>query len=249
MQAAEADLDAIERRVARGALRGAANIGMRVGEVVNRRKVKKHFECRIGDDSFSHRRRAESVRREPALDGVYVIRTSPAAEDMAAEDCVRSCKALTRVERAFRTMKTADLHVRPIHHRTADRVRAHIFLCMLAYYVEWHMREAWRDILFSDPELAASWRMRDPVAPAQRSGAARRKAATRRLPDGTPAYSFRTLIEDLGTVVRNTCRARAASAKGAAATFEMTTLAEPEQERALSLIGEIGANPAANEAM
>ena len=240
LRATEAGLDAVRRRVEGGRLKGAAEIGMRVGEAVSRYKVKKHFDCRIGERSLSCRRKAESIAREAALDGIYVIRTSLPAEDMAAADCVRSYKALTRVERAFRTIKTADLRVRPIHHRTADRVRAHIFLCMLAYHVEWHMREAWRGILFAGPELEASWRTRDPVAPADRSEAAKRKAATKLLEDGTPAHSFRTLIEDLETVARNTCRVRAAPAKGAAATFDMTTRATPEQERALKLVGEIG---------
>ena len=243
LQATEADLDAVRRRVERGTLQGAANIGMSVGEVINRRKVKKHFACRIGDASFSHGRKADAIAREAALDGVYVIRTSLCAEDMEAGECVRSCKSLTRVERAFRTMKTTDLHVRPIHHRTADRVRAHIFLCMLAYYVEWHMREAWRELLFADPELDARSRTRDPVAPAQRSDAGKRKATTKLLEDGTPAHSFRTLIEDLETVTRNTCRARRVPAKGAAAGFEMTTVATPGQTRALNLLGRIGADP------
>ena len=250
LRATEADLEAIRRRVERGSLRGAAKIGMAVGESINRRKVKKHFDCRIGDGSFSFgRKEEESIARESALDGVCVIRTSLAAGDMGAEECVRSYKALTRVERAFRTMKTADLRVRPIHRRTAGRVRAHIFLCMLAYYVEWHMREAWRGILFSDPELEAISRKRNPVAPAERSEAGRSKAAAKLLEDGSPAHSFRTLIEDLDAISRNSCRARGTPAKGEAAAFEMTTLATPEQRRALDLLGKIGENPAAGRAL
>src|SRR5207253_6741916 len=164
-----------------------------------------HFTLSIGEQSFTFPRQADSIAAEAALDGVSIIRTSLPAAEMDAADCVRNYKALANVERAFRSLKTIDLHVRPIHHRTADRVRAHIFLCMLAYYVEWHMREAWRALLFADTEQQAKT-TRDPVAPAKRSAAALAKAARHTLDDGTPAHSFSTLMAELGTIVRNSCR-------------------------------------------
>ena len=143
-------------------------IGLRVGKVVNQYKVAKHFELTIGEASFSFQRKRDSIAAEAALDGIYIIRTSVATAQMDAADCVRNYKALANVERAFRSLKTVDLKVRPIHHRTADRVRAHIFLCMLAYYVDWHLREAWRELMFADTDQQAK-ATRDPVAPAMRS--------------------------------------------------------------------------------
>src|SRR5207245_1433705 len=150
-------------------------IGLRVGRVINQYKVAKHFELAIGDNTFTFARKLEGITAEAALDGLYIIRTSVSAAQMDAPQCVRNYKALANVERAFRSLKTVDLKVRPIHHRTADRVRAHIFLCMLAYYVEWHMREAWRELMFADTDQQAK-ATRDPVAPAKRSPAAVAKA-------------------------------------------------------------------------
>jgi hypothetical protein len=158
---------------------------------------------------FAYHRDLAKVATEVALDGVYIIRTSLAAGRMSAADCVRSSKSLSRVERAFRTLKSVDLQIRPIHHRLADRVRAHIFLCMLADYVEWRMRQAWAPLLFADEDQAAKL-TRDPVALAQRSPGALRKVHARRLDDGTPAHSFSTLLAELAAVTRNTCRAAAA---------------------------------------
>jgi len=170
------------------------------------------------------------------LDGIYVIRTSLKATRMDGADCVRHYKSLAQVERAFRTLKSVDLRIRPIHHRLETRVRAHIFLCMLAYYVEWHMREAWRELLFADTDQAAK-ATRDPVAPAKRSAAAQRKATTRKLEDGTPAHSFSTLMDELSTIVRNTCRTPHAGPDGY--TFEVVTTASPKQRHALELIQQI----------
>ena len=172
---------------------------------------------------------------EAALDGIYVLRTPLAPVTMDAADIVRSYKSLANVERAFRSLKTIDLKVRPIHHRLADRVRAHILLCMLAYYVEWHMREAWRTLLFADEDQATK-AMRDPVAPAKRSKAAERKARSHTLSDGTPAHSFRTLIEELSTIVRNTCRTIKDSAQP---TFTIVTQPSATQQRALTLLDTI----------
>jgi hypothetical protein len=236
LQATETELEKVRAMVARGRLRGRDQIGVRVGKVVNKYKVAKHFTLEIADDRFAFARRAEQIAAEAALDGIYVIRTSLPAAQMPADETVRSYKALADVERAFRSMKTIDLKVRPIHHRLADRVRSHIFLCMLAYYVEWHLREAWRPLLFADEDQEAK-RTRDPVAPAKRSAAAAQKALTRRLPDGSRVHSFRTLLEDLATIVRNTCRTP--GARTTAATFQIVTTPNPAQRRALDLIDTI----------
>ena len=155
---------------------------------------------------------------------------------MDAPDCVRSYKALANVERAFRSLKTVDLKVRPIHHRLADRVRAHILLCMLAFYVEWHMREAWRELMFADTDQAAK-ATRDPVAPAKRSASAQRKAASKLLDDEQPAHSFATLMAEMATVVRNTCRTPQTAET--ATTFDILTTPNPKQQRALGLLGQI----------
>lgn len=240
LQATEQLLAPIRASVAAGRPQGEAEIGLRVGAVINRYKVRKHFACQISDSSFEYRRQAHSIDHEAALDGVYVIRTSLAQGELSAADCVRSYKALTRVERAFRTLKTADLQVRPIHHRLTDRVRAHLFLCMLAYYVEWHMREAWRPLLFADEELGEGARRRDPVAAAEPSASAKRKKAERRAADGTPLHSFRTLLEDLQQVTRNVCWAQG-PAGTQPAEFELDTPLRAEHARALKLLKEIRA--------
>jgi transposase len=234
--ATEKNLLAIKERVDAGRLHGADAIGLRVGKIINQYKVAKHFELAIGDNSFTFARKQEAIAAESALDGIYVIRTSVDARQMDAPDCVRNYKALANVERAFRSLKTVDLKVRPIHHRTADRVRAHILLCMLAYYVEWHMREAWRELMFADIDQAAK-ATRDPVAPAQRSQVALEKAASRIVDDGTPVHSFATLMAELGSVVRNTCRTPAAGPQ--APTFDVVTTPNPTQRHALDLIKQI----------
>ncbi len=231
--ATEKNLEKIKARVVAGKLTGQDKIGVRVGQVNNQYKVAKHFALTIGETAFTYQRKHDSIAAEAALDGLYLIRTSVSATQMDAAECVRHYKALANVERAFRTLKTIDLKVRPIHHRTADRVRAHIFLCILAYYVEWHMREAWRELMFADTEQQAK-ATRDPVAPAKRSKAALAKAARHTLDDGTPAHSFRTLLEELGTVVRNTCRTRGSSDD--APRFEIVTTANPKQARATELL-------------
>ncbi len=238
LDATAGELGKVRGMVERGRLRGKAEIGVRAGRVINKYKVAKHFKLTIEDDAFSFEIRKNSVTAEAALDGLYVIRTSLAPKEMSAEEAVRTYKGLSTVERAFRTMKSIDLKVRPIHHRLADRVRAHIFLCMLAYYVEWHMREAWRPILFADEDQAAK-STRDPVAPAKRSAAAEVKAKTHTLPDGTQAYCFRTLMENLSTIARNTCRAP--SGGEGAPTFQVVTNASLLQRRALGLLENIKA--------
>jgi len=196
LAATEKNLQKIKARVDATKLTGQDAIGVRVGKVVNQYKVAKHFELAIDDAAFSFQRKKESIAAETALDGIYIIRTSVPATQMDAPDCVRHYKSLANVERAFRSLKTIDLKVRPIHHRLADRVRAHIFLCMLAYYVEWHMREAWRELMFADTDQKAK-ATRDPVAPAKRSKAALAKVASHTLNDGTPVHSFATLMAEL----------------------------------------------------
>ena len=236
LAATERNLEKIKARVDAGKLAGQDEIGLRVGKLVNQYKVAKHFELAIGNTSFTFARKLQGIAAEATLDGLYIIRTSVAAEQMDAADCVRNYKALANVERAFRSLKTIDLKVRPIHHRTADRVRAHIFLCVLAYYVEWHMREAWRELMFADTEQQAK-ATRDPVAPARRSKAAQIKAARHTLQDGTPAHSFSTLMAELGAIVRNSCRTPKAGHD--APTFEVLTTPNAKQQRAFELLQQI----------
>lgn len=206
LAATEAELARIAKAVGRKRhpLRGAEQIALAVGAVRDRYKVAKHFHLDIAEDRFAYARNTEAVEAESRLDGLYVIRTNVPAEQLSAEQAVGAYKALSRVERAFRSIKTVDLEVRPIHHRLADRVRAHLLLCMLAYYLEWHMRQALAPLLFDDhqPEQAAAAR-RSIVAPAQRSAAARRKAANKRTDDALPVHSFRSLLGDLATLTRN----------------------------------------------
>ena len=234
--ATETSLQKIKVRVDAGKLVGKDKIGVAVGRVVNQYKVAKHFELTITDHSFTFWRIANSIAAEAALDGLYIIRTSVTSQRMDAATCVRTYKSLAQVERAFRSIKTMDLKVRPIHHHLEGRVRAHIFLCMLAYYVEWHMREAWRELMFADEDQAAKL-VRDPVAPAKRSNAAMKKVHSRTLEDGTPVHSYATLMKDLETVVRNTCRTPKSA--GDAPSFQITTTPTDKQKRALELIGQI----------
>ena len=233
LQATEALLAVIKASVDAGRLTGQDKIGVQVGKIINRHKVAKHFELSISDAALGWSRKQDAIDAEAALDGLYVIRTSLQAQRMDAPSCVRSYKALANVERAFRSLKTVDLRVRPIHHRLADRVRAHILLCMLAFYVEWHMREAWRELMFADTDQAAK-ATRDPVAPAKRSASAQRKAASKWIDDEQPAHSFATLMAEMATLVRNTCRTPSAGAD--APTFELLTTTTAHQQRALALI-------------
>jgi hypothetical protein len=236
LQATTLELDKIRARVARGALHGAAAIGVKLGRVLDKYKVGKHFELTITDTQVTYQILEAQVAAEAALDGIYVIRTALAKKQMSAPDAVRSYKALAQVERAFRSLKTVDLKIRPIHHRLESRVRAHIFLCMLAYYVEWHLIEAWRPLLFADEDQAAK-ATRDPVAPATRSAAALEKVRTHSRSDGEPVHSLRTLIAELATLVRNTCRTPGALEHPA--TFDILTTPTPLQRRAFELIDQI----------
>jgi hypothetical protein len=234
--ATERDLSRIAaatRRLVRP-LRGKAEIGLAVGAVVNNHKVAKHFELTITETSFSYGRRADSMAREARLDGIYVIRTSLPAEAMSAADAVRAYKDLARVERAFRTLKSVDLQIRPVHHWIEPRVRAHVFLCMIAYYVEWHLREAWAPILFHDHDrVTAEQERASPVAPVQPSPAALRKRGRRRTDDGLPVSSFSDLMAHLATQTMNVIAVP--GAKDAA----FTTLTNPTalQSAAFRLLG------------
>lgn len=233
LAATERNLDKVKARVDAGKLSGQDAIGVRVGKIINQYKVAKHFELSIAETSLSWARKPDSMASEAALDGIYIVRTSVSAARMDAPQCVRSYKSLATVERAFRSMKTIDLKVRPIHHRLAERVRAHILLCMLAYYVEWHLREAWRELMFADTAQQAKL-TRDPVAPAERSSSAQEKATTHLLVDGSPAHSFSTLMAELATIVRNTCRTPNTGSD--APTFEITTTPGTQQQRAMALV-------------
>jgi len=236
LEATEKLLEKVRQSVLKGRLKGQDKIGVQAGKVVNRYKVAKHFDLTIEDGAFSFARRAESIATEAQLDGLYIIRTSLPETKMDAAECVRQYKSLAQVERAFKTLKSVDLRIRPIHHRLENRVRAHILLCVLAYYIEWHMREAWRELLFAD-EYQAAQATRDPVAPAKRSAAAQTKAITGTLPDGTPAHSFATLLAELSTIVKNTCLATPPVQP--ASTFEAVTRANPKQQHALDLLQNI----------
>jgi len=243
LTATEAKLEKIKQSVNRDKrpLRGAAKIALRVGNVVGKHKVAKHFLLAISDDSLEFRRNDEKICEEAALDGIYLVRTSLSPELSSSADTVRSYKKLSRIERAFRTIKTTDLAVRPIHHRTEDRVRAHIFLCVLAYYVQWHMQQALRPMLFADEMTDEQKDLRDPVDAAQRSDAAQRKVSRKTLDDGSIAHSFRTLLAELDLVVRSTCRPRRTGPN--ASTFELTTSQSPPQQRALDLLAGIKPYP------
>ena len=240
LKATEVSLLEIKASVDATKLSGQDKIGVRVGKIINKYKVAKHFELSITDASLAWARRQDNIDAEAALDGLYIIRTSVSKAQMDAPTCVRNYKSLAHVERAFRSLKTMDLKVRPIHHRLEKRVRSHIFLCMLAYYVEWHMRQTWAPLMFTDTEQQAK-ATRDPVAPAQRSKSAQNKAASRVLhdgqSDGQPVHSFATLLAELATLVSNTCRTPNAAPDSP--TFNVLTTATAHQQRALALINAI----------
>src|SRR3954447_4217235 len=234
--ATERDLSRIVAacRRRRGGLIGQAAIGMAVGAVADRHKMAKHFELTITDDGFTFRRQPDRIAAEARLDGLYVVRTSLPADAMSAEDVVGSYKALARVERAFRTLKSIDLQIRPVHHWIEPRVRAHVFLCMLAYHVEWHLRRLWAPILFDEHDRPAAEAQRiSPVTPAEPSPAALRKRGRRRSDDGVPVSSFRDLLRHLATLTLNTVTVPGASPTTATLYATPTTL----QATAFQLLG------------
>ncbi len=237
LQATELELDKIVAAVQRTKrpLKGAANIGLRVGKVLNRFKMAKHFHLEITDHSFHYQRNEENILAEAALDRVYVIRTSVSHELFDSQETVRAYKNLSVVERAFRCCKTVDLKVRPIYHRLADRVRAHVFLCMLAYYVEWHMRQSLASLLFDHEDLGIEpVQLDSPVAPARRSRTVLRKTGSKRTQDNFPVHSFATLLAYIATIVKNKVKALLPSHQ---VTFDKITCPTPVQQKALDLLG------------
>ena len=233
---AEKKLDAVAKAVSRERqpLRGKDKIGLRIGRDLKTTKMMKHFQLTIKDDSFSYQRLDQQIAEEASLDGFYVIRTSLSRERMSAEDTVRTYKDLSQVEWAFRSMKSVDLKVRPIYHWKDDRIRAHVFLCMLAYYLEWHLRGKLVELLFDDHERdAAEESRKSVVAPAPRSDAAKQKEQQRRTADGFPVQSFQCLLKDLGTLCKN--RVRWDSSPDM--EFDRLTLPTDLQRRVFELLG------------
>ena len=241
LRATERELDKITAATKRPRrkLTGKERIGLRVGKILNLYKVGKHFKLEITDEGFSYERATGKIAAEAALDGIYVIRTSVPAEGLNAENTVRAYKDLSKVERAFRSLKTVDLNVRPIRHRLADRVRAHILLCMLAYYVEWHMHRSLASILFDEEEREVAEALRNSVVcPARRSPKSQRKAQRKRTDDGDPVHSFQTLFKDLATIVKNRVHIKTApDGSGSVSEFYTVTIPTPSQRRAFDLLG------------
>jgi hypothetical protein len=234
LEATERELEkvAAATRREKRALRGQDRIGLRVGKGLGRFKVGKHFELEITDRSFTYRRKQEAIEAEAALDGIYVLRTSVSKRVLGAEDTVRAYKDLAKVERAFRCLKTLDLQIRPIHHRLEERVRAHVFLCMLAYYVEWHLRQAWAPLLFAEDDLADAARRRgSAVKPVARSASAADKASTKKTPTNETVHHFRGLLDHLATLTRNTIQPA-----GELPAFERLSVPTPLQHRAFDLL-------------
>ncbi len=234
LEATEKDLNRIVKEVNRRTKKplSADEIGVKVGRCIEHRKMAKHFRIVIADGQLTFSRNTESIERETVLDGLYVIRTSESG--MSAPDAVRAYKSLGQVEQAFRCLKGLDLRIRPIHHRTEDRVIAHVFICLLAYYVEWHMRKALGSLLFQDDELDRARWTRDPVAPAKPSQSAKKKKESKRTQEGFPVHSFHSLMRNLATRCKNTCRLGEGDA---AARFTKLTEFTPLQNQAFLLLG------------
>ena len=211
-------------------LRDRDQIQFRLGRVLANSKVTKYFRWDTTTEGLEYERDQQAIERDEVLDGIYVIRTSLSEEKLKANEAVRAYKRLARVERAFRSLKSVDLHLRPIYHRLPDRVRAHVLLCLLAYHVEWHMRQALAPLLFDDEQCAAE--PSSPVAPAERSAAARAKARCKRTPEGLPVQSFQNWLKDLATITKN----RMEPADKTIPSFEMTTRPTVPQQRALELL-------------
>ncbi len=230
LDATERGLQQIVERVQRGTLHGADQIGMLVGPAIKQYRMKKHFDITITDDSFTFQRKTTQIQAEAALDGFYILRTSLPATTMPTGDVVRSYKQLEQTERAFKTLKGPDLQIRPIHHHLEDRVRAHVFLCMLAYYLTWHLKAAWAPLLFKDEHPPTNT---DPVTKAERSVGAQHKAQTKRTTTDEPCHSYKTLLAELATQARCTTRVPAANA-----TYTTLTQPTPLQARAHQLAAE-----------
>jgi hypothetical protein len=228
LAATEHELAQIAQRVANGTLTGAGQVGVAVGPVARHYKMKKHFTLTITDTTFTYERKTDQIAAEAALDGIYILRTSLTPETLATDDVVRAYKNLEQVERAFGSFKGPDLQIRPIHHHLETRVRSHVLICMLAYYLTWHLKTAWKPLLFADEQRPIN---PDPVAKAVRSASAHTKAQTKLTTTGEPCHSYRSLLAELATQTRNTIRLA-----GASSTF--TKLAQPTavQAHALDLV-------------
>jgi hypothetical protein len=227
LAATETDLAAIAHRVMAGTLTGADQIGLAAGPALKRYRMKKHFQTTITDTTFTYTRKAEEIAAEAALDGFYILRTSLTQSDLPTPDVVRAYKNLEQAERAFGSLKGPELQIRPIHHHLETRVKAHVLICMLAYYLTWHVKAAWKPLLFTDEDRPV---IPDPVAKAVRSPAAARKAQTKRTSTGHPAHSYHTLLTELATQTRNTTRLH-----GHASTFQKLTQPTALQAEALDL--------------
>ena len=234
LSATEKDLEKIVKAVlrAKNPLRGKDKIALRVGKWIDKHHVGKHFELTFKDDRFIWNRNEEKIREEAALDGLYVIRTSLSQEVLGAEKTVGAYKSLSQVERAFRSGKQVDVEIRPIYHRLSDRVKAHVFLCMLAYYVEWQMKQKLAPLLFAEEDReGAAQKRTDIVSPAVSSDATQKKACTHRTSDDLPVQTFGGLLDDLGTLVKNMMQA----GKDEGACFTMLTRSTPFQQKELDL--------------
>ena len=227
LAATETDLAQIAHRVDQGTLLGADLIGLAVGPALKRYRMRKHFQIAITDTTFTYTRDTAGIAAEAALDGFYILRTSLTETDLTAGDVVRAYKNLEQAERAFGSLKGPDLQIRPIHHRLEDRVKAHVLICMLAYHLTWHLKAAWKPLLFTDQDRPTS---PDPVSKAIRSTSAQQKAQTKRTATGAPAHSYRTLLAELATQTRNTTRLH-----GHTSTFQKLTQPTPLQANALDL--------------
>ena len=238
LEATEKGLTKISKEVTRRKkkLLKAAEIALKVGKVLGRSKMGKHFEYTIGEGSFQWKRREDAIQQEAKLDGIYVIRTSESKERLSPEATVRSYKSLSEVERAFRCLKGIELRVRPIHHRTEERVPTHIFICLLAYYVEWHLRRAWAPLLFEDEERTEERERRDPVGPAKPSASARQKKNSHQTKEGLPAHSFKTLMAELATRARVTYSLRSGDSTSTFKQVPEPTLAQARAYELLKLL-------------
>ena len=235
LQATEKKLEPIRIATlrAQNPLRGEQAIALRAGKVINKYKMAKHFALTITDERFSYSRKKEQIADEAALDGLYVVRSSVEKKRMDSEQVVATYKSLARVERAFRCMKTVDLSLRPIYHRNEERIRSHVFICMLAYYVEWHLREQLRSVIFADDDREAAEEARQSVvSPAQRSSSAKRKDGNRRTGDDYPVQSFQDVLQDLGTLCRNRIRISDYDAE-----YDKLTSPTPYQQHVFELLG------------
>jgi len=242
LEATQVELEKLAAQVRRRTKKplSAADIGLKAGKVIGRHKMAKHFQLQIADGSFSWKQDSAAIKQEEQLDGIYVILTSEKAEDLQAAQCVRTYKSLALVERAFRCLKGLDLLVRPIRHRLDPRVRAHVLLCMLAYYVEWHMRKALKPLLYEDEELEQQRRSRDPVKPAEASESAQAKKKTHKTAEGFVAHDFRSLLAHLGTHSRVTYEVTAGGSK---TTFRQLSQPDEIQAEALRLLQKPATQP------